>query len=201
MIGGLGDELLLVVGFGLGDVLLLAVGFGVGDVLLLVVGFGVGAVLLPPVGLGLGDEVLLLGLGVGEELLLDVGVALGDELLLLLPVGVGVALTDELWLLDDVALAEEELLVDDPLGLACCVLGGLSAESSRTAAFGRLEHAPLTIGVPLVTSLASWAGPPAIVAAKTSGLATSSTNPASALAATGLTSRALGVLTATTSLS
>ena len=133
------------------------------------------------VGDGSGDVAELVGLGVGG--------------LILVLVGLGVGCAEELWLVVGLALAEvlpEVLPVAFVLPEALAELlgepAGLSAESRRIAALGRLEHAPVTIGeVP--------PSGPATEAPKTSGLDARSMKPVSALSATGLTSCALTGIT------
>jgi hypothetical protein len=147
-------------------------------------------------------DVVLVGLAVGladwlevgatlvglEGLALALGVALTDDEADERPVGV--ALTDEE---EDerpvgVALAEEDA-DERPVGLALAealleLLGdpaGSTAESSRIAAFGRLEQAPFTMG---------GCCPGRTEAPKTLELEARSMKPVSALSVTGRTSRA-----------
>lgn len=116
------------------------------------------------VGFGVGFGFLVLvGFGVGDVLLVLLGVALGDVLLVLL--GFAVGLAD--------ALPE---LLGEP--------AGLSAESRRMAAFGRLEQVPFTIGE-------LWPRRLPAVAPKAAELDARRMNPVSAVSATGLTSCAL----------
>jgi hypothetical protein len=173
---GLGVGLVLV-GLGLG-----LVGLGVG---LLVPGGGLVAWLT--VGCGVGDDVPVLvldGLAVGLGVWGVVGATLVG------PEGLALAVTlaeDDVdkWPVG-VALADEDVR---PLGVALAealreVLGdpaGITAESTRIAAFGRLEQVPFTMG----------GGRPGRTAApNTLELEARSMKPVSALSVTSLTSRA-----------
>jgi hypothetical protein len=149
-------------------------------------GFGLGLVLD---GLGLGVFVgLAVGLvvpGGGLVAWLAVGCGLGDDVLVSVLVGLAVGLAD--WLVVGATLTGPEgvrlgvTLPDEearPVGVA---LTGITAESSRIAAFGRLAQAPFTMG---------GGRPGRTTAARTLGLDTRSMKPESALSATSLTSRA-----------
>jgi hypothetical protein len=161
-------------GLGLGLLLLLLDGLGLG----LVVWVGLGLVGLELLGVLelVGLEVVGLELGVLELELVGlevVGLELG-EFEVWLAEGRGVA--DELWLAVGVALADEDRLVAE---VALGLVAGISAESTWIAAFGRLAHAPFTIGGP-------WARSGIVGAAKAAELEDTSTKPVHAPSVTDL---------------
>jgi hypothetical protein len=126
-----------VVGGGVG--LVVPGGLVVGVTVGLLVGLLVGLVVTVwlAVGCGLGELDVPVGFGLAEPMLVFVGLAVGFAEI------VGFAEDDD-ELPVGVALADEEVLAEDPLGEPA----GLNATSSRMAALGRVAQALLAIGGP-----------------------------------------------------